>query len=72
MAKVLVSSVAMGVVLYVLRPYSADFFSRFGLRIGSVLSLGTLVFCGMAVYGVFSLVLMPDALRNLRRFRARR
>ena len=71
-AKVLVSSVAMGVVLYVLRPYSADFFSRFGLRIGSVLSLGTLVFCGMAVYGVFSLVLMPDALRDLRRFRARR
>lgn len=71
-AKVLAAAVLMGAVLYVVRPFSADFFSRFGLRLGSVLSLGTLVFCGMAVYGIFSLVLMPEALRNLRNFRRRR
>ena len=71
-AKVLAAAIAMALVLYLVRPHSADFFARFGLRLGSILSLGTLVFCGMIVYGAFALVLMPDALRNLRNFRRRR
>jgi small basic protein len=67
------AAVAMGAAIWLLKPVSARAFAFCGDRAGSVVSLGALIAVGVAVYGSFAAVFMPDAARALvRRIRRRR
>ena len=62
LVRVACASAAMGAILWLLRPATAPFASRFGERMGPVVQLAVLVAAGMAVYGALSLFAMREQL----------
>ena len=59
----LAASVAMGVVIFAVRPLAAAACAPLGAKVGPIASLGLLVGAGMATYGICALVLLRDSVR---------
>jgi putative peptidoglycan lipid II flippase len=59
------ASVAMGAVIFSVRPLAAAACAPLGAKVGPIASLGLLIGAGMATYGVCALVLLRDSVRAL-------